>query len=212
VTNGPLREPQPPLDERSVAPDPFEQLAEWFADAAVAVRQPEAMVLATVDATGAPDARAVLLRGFDERGFVWHTNRTSTKARQLAEEPRAALVWHWRELERQIRATGVVAWVDDAESDAYWAGRPRVSQIAAWASPQSEALAGGAAELDDRVREIETRFAGVDAVPRPPFWGGYRLVPHTIELWQGRTARLHDRVRYRRAQDGDRWLIERLAP
>ncbi len=205
-------EPQPPLDERLVAPDPFVQLAAWFADASSSVRQPEAMILATVDATGAPDARAVLLRGFDERGFVWHTNRRSAKARELAHEPRAALVWHWRELNRQVRATGVVSWLDDAGSDAYWTGRPRVSQIAAWASPQSEVLTGGAPELDARVREVEARFAGVDAVPRPPFWGGYRLSPDAIELWQGREARLHDRVRYRRAAGVDGWIIERLAP
>jgi pyridoxamine 5'-phosphate oxidase len=204
------REPQPALDERLVAADPIEQFARWWADAVAVVRQPEAMILATVDATGAPDARAVLMRGFDGRGFVWHTNRDSAKARQLAGEPRAALVWHWRELNRQIRATGIVSWLGDEESDEYWASRPRVSQLAAWASPQSTVLEGGADELETRVRDVTTRFAGLETVPRPPFWGGYRLAHRTVELWQGRDARLHDRVRYRRVDGG--WTVERLAP
>ena len=206
-------EPQPPLDERTVAADPIEQFAAWFADALAAVRQPEAMILATVDATGAPQARAVLMRGFDAAGFVWHTNRESAKARELARDARAALVWHWRELNRQVRATGVVHGLDDDACDAYWATRPRPSRLAAWASPQSEVLMGGAVELDARVDEVTARFAGVDAVPRPPFWGGYRLAPDTVELWQGREARLHDRVRYRRAAPGaPGWIVERLAP
>lgn len=207
----PSGEPQPSLDETLVATDPMTQFAQWFGEAnETGVRQPEAMILATVDDLGAPQARAVLLRGHDERGFVWHTNRESAKARDLAHEPRAALVFHWREQNRQVRAAGTVARIDDEESDAYWRTRPRASQLAAWSSPQSQVLTRDA--LDALVRETEARFEGVDDVPRPPFWGGYRLAPDAVELWQGREARLHDRVRYRRDGGADGWIVERLAP
>ncbi len=207
-----MDEPQPPLDELSVAVDPLEQFTLWFDDALKArVRQPDAMILSTVGIDGSPRSRAVLMRGFDERGFVWHTNRLSAKGRELAYEPRAALVWHWRELNRQVRSTGLVTQLSDAESDEYWHSRPRVSQIGAWASPQSAVLEGGRAELDARLAQIEARFANTDAIPRPSDWGGYRLAPFMIELWQGREARLHDRLRYR-TDPAQGWVIERLAP
>jgi pyridoxamine 5'-phosphate oxidase len=214
----PEAEPHPPLDEATVARDPFTQFARWFDEAIAArVRQPEAMVLATVDADGVPQARAVLMREHDARGFVWHTNRQSAKARELVHEPRATLVWHWREVERQIRATGRVEMISDEESDAYWRSRPRGSQIGAWASPQSDVLHDGRPQLDRLLDYTEEHFAGVDEIPRPPFWGGYRLVPTTLEVWQGRRNRLHDRIRYRRAPDPDDpdtpvWIVERLAP
>ncbi len=193
------------LDE--LAADPIVQFQRWYDDAAN-LYEPNAMTLATVDEHGQPDARIVLLRGVDERGFVWFTNRTSPKGRELAANPRAALVFVWLPLHRQVRVTGTVTQIDDAESDAYFATRPRESQLGAWASEQSEVLVDRSA-LDEAVAAIDERYRGIE-VPRPPHWGGYRLAHETLEVWQGRANRLHDRFRYSRGTDG--WVIERLWP
>src|SRR5512145_2317194 len=166
------------------------------------------MTLATATVHGTPSARVVLLRGLDERGLVFFTNRTSRKGEELRSNPRAAAVLHWWELGRQVRVEGAVEQVPQEESAAYWATRPRGSRIAAWASPQSRSIAGRGA-LEALVREVEQRFAG-EYVPLPPFWGGYRLVADSVELWTHRDDRLHDRVRFVRVRDG--WLREILAP
>ena len=196
------------MDENELAPDPIAQLESWLADARATTTEPGTMALATAGPDGSPSVRMVLLRGLDARGLTFYTNAFSRKGRELASNPRAAAVLHWWELGRQARVEGPVAEVSAAESLAYWATRPRASQIAAWASRQSEPLSSRA-ELDARVGEIEARFAEGD-VPLPPFWGGYRIVPESVELWQHRDSRLHDRVRYQRADDG--WRRERLAP
>ena len=166
------------------------------------------VALATADVSGQPSARIVLLRQVDNRGFVFYTNYRSRKAQDLERNPRAALCQHWPSLEEQIRVEGRVERVSDAESDAYFSGRPRESQIGAWASDQSAEL-DTRATLDARVQEFEARFAGA-AVPRPPFWGGYRLVPDRIEFWYGRPGRLHERVLFARREDG--WITARLYP
>ena len=196
------------LGPENVDPDPIVQFTRWYEGAVSSgVRQPDAMTLATATVTGAVTARTVLLRGHDERGFVFFTNFESAKASDLSANPRAALVFHWRELERQVRVIGAVSLVADDEADAYWAARPRGHRIGAWASPQSEVIDPD--ELDARVREVEQRFAGVDP-PRPDFWGGYRVSVDELELWQGRPDRLHERLRYRRR--GDAFVREVLAP
>lgn len=164
--------------------------------------------LATADATGRPSVRMVLLRGVDERGFVFHTNYNSRKAKELVANPRAALCFHWQALEEQIRIEGRVERLAADESDAYFLTRPRGSQLGAWASDQS-ALLSSRETLEEQYREVERRFEG-QAVPRPPFWGGFRLVPDRIEFWFGRPDRLHDRINYTRDADG--WKIERLYP
>jgi pyridoxamine 5'-phosphate oxidase len=199
------------LDIRTVDPDPIRQFERWFSAARDAgVRQPEAMTLATITPAGQPNARTVLLRGLDERGFAFYTNLESAKAADLASTPRAALVFYWREVARQVRVVGPVSLVDRDEATRYWQTRPRGHRVGAWASPQSEVVDDRAA-LDRRVAEIEARFTSVD--PRlPPFWGGYRVGVDELELWQGRENRLHDRLRYRRDPSGKAWIVERLAP
>jgi pyridoxamine 5'-phosphate oxidase len=198
-----------PLAPESVEPEPIAQFRRWYGEAAAAgVAQPDAMTLATATPSGAVSARTVLLRGLDERGFVFFTNLESAKASQLVANPRAALVFHWREQERQVRVVGPVRRVDGAEAARYWESRPRGHRVSAWASPQSEVV--DRAELEARVVEVEARFAGRD-LPLPPFWGGFVVGVDELECWQGRPDRLHDRVRYRPDKNGG-WLRERLAP
>lgn len=196
------------LDVTDVDPDPLRQFHTWFAQALDAkLPEPNAMTVATVDATGRPAARILLIKGVDERGFVFFTNYDSRKGRELATNPRASLLFHWIELERQVRIEGIVEKTSDAESDAYFASRPLGSRIGAWASAQSEVIDSRAA-LEAREAEIGARYG--ENPPRPPHWGGYRLVPDTLEFWQGRPSRLHDRIRYTRAGSG--WQIDRLSP
>jgi pyridoxamine 5'-phosphate oxidase len=191
--------------------DPIDQFSQWLADAEAAdVALPHAMALATADAEGRPSVRHVLLRGLDARGFVFNTNRTSGKARDLEANPHAGLVFLWKRLDRQVCVTGDVHRTGDDEDDAYFATRPREAQLGAWASRQSAPIEDRET-LEARMIEMTARFDGAD-VPRPPFWGGYRLTPRSIEFWQGRRHRLHDRFRYARDDDGAGWRLARLAP
>jgi pyridoxamine 5'-phosphate oxidase len=200
--------PERPLDRADLDPDPVVQLLAWLDAAATAgTREPNAMTLATADGAGVPSARVVLLRGLDARGLTWYTNRQSLKGRDLAANPRAALVFHWELLGRQVRVSGEVSDVPDEEARAYFAERPRGHQLSAWASPQGQTLTDRA-ELEAATRRVDEEYPG--AVPLPPFWGGYRLRPVMYEFWQGRRDRVHDRFRYLRAGDG--WRIDRLAP
>jgi pyridoxamine 5'-phosphate oxidase len=198
----------PPLRRESLAPDPFEQFSDWYELANAEVPLVDAICIATVDQFGMPDARMVLLKGHGPDGFRFYTNRESAKGAQLDAHPAAAMVAYWRELDRQVRARGRVKALSDEESDAYFATRPRDSQLGAWASEQSRPLASRE-ELDQRVAELEAQLADRE-VPRPPQWGGYLLVPNSIEFWQGQVGRLHDRFTYTRSNGG--WEIERLAP
>ncbi len=198
----------PPLRREDLAADPIEQFRAWAERAEREVPLPEAMALATVDAQGRPDARMVLLKGIGADGFRFFTNYESAKAEQIGASAFAAVVVYWRELDRQVRARGAVEKLPEADSDAYFATRPRDSQLGAWASPQSQPI-GSRDELDARLAELEARFEGED-VARPAHWGGYLLRPETIEFWQGQVGRLHDRFLYSR--DGDGWRIERLGP
>ena len=197
------------LDITDVLADPVAQFRQWF-DAAVQanVPEPNAMHVSTVSAGGRPDGRIVLLKGVSDAGFVFYTNYESRKGRELTSQPFAALTFFYPELERQIRIEGTVEKVSPDVSDGYFASRPRSSQIGAWASHQSTVI-DGREELENRQRELEMEFAG-QAVPRPPYWGGFCVVPDAIEFWQGRSSRLHDRIRYRK--EGGAWLIERLSP
>jgi pyridoxamine 5'-phosphate oxidase len=188
--------------------DPIAALVGWLAEAREATPYADAMTLATATPDGVPSARVVLLRGLDERGLVFFTNRASRKGRELAANPHAALVLHWHKLGRQVRVEGTVEEIAEAESEEYWRTRPRASQVAAWASPQSQAIPSRD-DLDELNASAEARFSG-DDVPLPDFWGGYRVVPSTVELWAHRENRLHDRIRYTRAPGG--WRRERLAP
>jgi pyridoxamine 5'-phosphate oxidase len=204
--------PDRTLDRDDLQPDPVAQFLEWLDDADRAgVAMPNAMALATADADAHPSVRHVLLRGADATGFTFFTNRESRKGRDLAVNPRAAAVFLWKELDRQITLAGRVEHVSDEGSDAYFASRPRDAQIGAWASDQSRPIAGRS-ELDRRVAEADERFRDAE-VPRPPYWGGYRIVPDAVEFWQGRAFRLHDRFRYTRdANEASGWRLERLAP
>lgn len=202
---------QSALDVADVVPDPIVQFDHWFAQAqAAALLEPNAMTLATVDANGQPDARIVLLKGVDARGFSFYTDYRSQKGKDLDAHPHAALVFLWAELERQVRIRGTVSRLSRAESATYYDSRPRGSRIGAWVSEQSRVIADRRV-LDEKVLDVEAQYAPDLSPPLPPHWGGYLVTPHQIEFWQGRSSRLHDRLRYRRV-DGGAWLLERLSP
>lgn len=197
------------LAEEGLAATAMAQFARWYAEAqASGEEEPEAMALSTVSAEGLPSVRFVLLKAADERGFVFFTNFRSAKGRHVEAHPVAALAFRWPILGRQVRAAGAVQAASAAESDSYFATRPRGAQLGAWASEQSQVISGRAA-LEARMQEVAERFAGGD-VPRPPWWGGLRVVPDQVEFWQNRPDRLHDRIRFRRRPGG--WVVERLAP
>jgi len=198
------------LLEKDLARDPFRQFDKWFQEAEAAkLNEPNAMTLATATRDGRPSARTVLLKGVDGRGFVFYTNYESRKGRELAENPRASLLLPWIALERQVIIEGALAKITREESAAYFHSRPRASQLGAWVSQQSAVITGRSV-LEDAMKALDKKYAGVE-VPLPPAWGGYRLAPETVEFWQGRRSRLHDRLRYRREASGS-WTIERLAP
>jgi pyridoxamine 5'-phosphate oxidase len=197
------------LHETEAADDPVEQFRRWFEQAVSAqLPEPNAMTLATCTPDGRPSARIVLLKGYNGNGFTFFTSYEGRKAKELDSNPRAALVFYWPELERQIRIEGTIERTSSEESDAYFATRPRNSQLGAWASSQSSVVASREV-LERRWAELQTRYAN-QPVPRPPHWGGYRLIPTVFEFWQGRPSRLHDRLRYRRSPTG--WVRERLSP
>lgn len=199
------------LSEHDVLPDPVAQFAIWFQEAVDSqVSEPNAMTLATANRQGRPSARTVLLKGFDQRGFVFYTNYESRKGQELAENPQAALLFTWLTLERQVRMEGTVQKTDATESQIYFQKRPKSSQIGAWASPQSRVIADRS-QLEIKEAELTDQYAGSVVLPLPPFWGGYRLVPDLIEFWQGRPSRLHDRICYTLRENGA-WQLQRLAP
>jgi len=198
------------LADTDAHPDPIEQFRIWFGDACAAdVLQPNAMTLSTVDVDGRPNARVVLLKGFDESGFVFYTHRTSRKGEELAENPYAALTFFWERLERQVRIQGSVEWTTEAESDDYFQSRPRGSQLGAIVSKQSTVVPGREV-LEEGLATLASQ-TGSNPLERPRTWGGYRVVPTELEFWQGRPSRLHDRIRYSRTIHGS-WMRERLAP
>jgi len=198
------------LSEKDAHPNPFEQFKIWF-DQALAAKLPEpnAMTIATATLDGKPSARMVLLKDYDERGFVFYTNYESHKGRQLVENPWGAIAFWWAELERQVRIEGRIEKVPPAESDAYFHSRPKDSQLGAWASNQSQVIDSGEV-LEQRLQQLKEEYENKE-VPRPPHWGGFRVIPAEIEFWQGRPSRLHDRLLYRRCEDGS-WGIQRLSP
>ncbi|WP_111135250.1 pyridoxamine 5'-phosphate oxidase [Micromonospora deserti] len=199
------------LSEADLAADWHTQFGRWFADAVAAgLPEPNAMVLATADAAGRPSGRTVLLKAYEPEGFVFFTNYGSRKGAELAANPYASLVFPWFAMQRQVVVTGRVERVGRAETEAYFASRPRGSQLGAWASEQSRVVPDRAA-LDDAYRAAAERFADVEPIPAPPHWGGLRVRPDSVEFWQGRASRLHDRLRFRRAASGG-WTVERLAP
>ena len=201
---------EPGFTEDMLADDPLSQFAAWMADAVAAgLPEPTAMVLATVSADGRPRARTVLLKNYDAAGFTFYTNRTSRKGRDLAEVPRACLLFPWHAIHRQVIIEGPVTPLTTAESQPYFRSRAHGSQVGAWASRQSSVI-GSRAELDDRYAELSRRWPDGTDVPMPDFWGGYLVIPEVVEFWQGRPNRLHDRLRYRRA--GGAWVVERQAP
>ncbi len=200
-----------PLLETDLDPDPFEQFDRWFDDAKDAgIAMPEAMTVSTAALDGEVSGRVCLLKSFDHRGFVFFTNYCSRKGKQIHYNPRASLVFWWQSLERQVRIEGAVVKTTEEESDDYFATRPRGSQLGAWASEQSRVLAGRGA-LDNRFEELSTTYRDV-VIPRPPHWGGYRVIPLLFEFWQGRADRLHDRFWYRLRNDVKDWVVERLSP
>jgi pyridoxamine 5'-phosphate oxidase len=202
--------PGSPLDEAALPARPLELFARWMADViAAGLPEPTAMALATVSADGRPRARMVLLKGYDEGGFTFYTNRTSRKASDLAEVPRASLLFPWYPIQRQVIIEGTVTALSTADSEPYFRSRPRGSQLGAWASRQSTVISSRG-ELDDRYAELSERWPEGTEVPMPDFWGGYRVEPQVAEFWHGRVDRMHDRFRYRR--EAGEWVLERLAP
>ena len=198
------------LVEKDLAKDPFRQFEKWFQEAEAAkIAEPNAMVLTTTGRDGRPSARTVLLKGLDGRGFVFYSNYESRKGRELDGNPNAALLFPWIAIERQVIVEGMVTRVAREESEAYFHSRPHASQLAAWASQQSS-IVSGRKVIEESMKEMEKKYAG-QVVPLPGHWGGWRLAPETVEFWQGRRSRLHDRLRYRRGKDGG-WSVERLAP
>lgn len=199
------------LDEHGIDRDPFQQFTIWYDEAVAAgLPEPEAMTLSTATLEGQPSARIVLLRGYDERGFCFFSNYSSQKGQELAANPYAAVTFHWVELERQVRISGRVEKVTEAESDAYFQSRPSQSRIGAWSSPQSNVISSRDA-LEDMFKKYQEQYLDETAIPRPEHWGGYRVIPERIEFWQGRPNRLHDRLRFIRIDQGP-WTLQRLAP